>query len=31
MKWTGYAWPTWELDDALSETAALAAWEAREL
>ena len=31
VKWTGYARPTWEPEDALSETAALAAWEAREL
>jgi hypothetical protein len=31
VKWTGYARPTWEPEDALLETAALAAWEAREL
>ena len=28
VKWTGYAQPTWEPEDALKDTAALDAWEA---
>jgi len=30
VKWAGYARPTWEPEDALQDTAALATWEATE-